>query len=311
MKIITELERSEEQSSVALGYFDGVHRGHAAVISEAVRTGRLNGLVPTVFTLLQSPRTILRGEKSNNIMTTREKLEVFEQLGVEQVYLLDFRSIMNITAEDFVRDVLSGCFRAAHAACGFNYHFGAGAKGSGAELEDMCRDYGITVLARPRIIMEDLPVSSTRIRSCILSGRVEQANEMLGRLYGFRLPVVHGRQLGRQWGTPTLNQEFPSELVKPAFGVYASVVKVDGKLYSGVTNVGIKPTVGSDRVMIETWMPQYSGRDLYDEETDVRILSFIRPERRFESIECLKHEIIRDGEISLGKFDRYIKAKQT
>lgn len=303
MEIITELKRSEKPTSTALGYFDGVHRGHRAVISEAVQNAAENGYVPTVFTLMQSPRTVLRGEKSNNIMTTDEKLSVFRELGVGQVYLIDFRSIMNITAEEFVRDILCGCFNAKHAACGFNYHFGAGARGSGAMLEDMCRDYGITVLARPRIVMDSLPVSSTRIRSCIQSGRIEQANSMLGRRYGFSLPVIHGRQLGRQWGTPTLNQEFPSELVKPAFGVYASAVTVDGDVFCGVTNVGIKPTVGSDRVLIETWMPDYSGRELYDDQIDVRLLSFIRPERRFDSIDELKNEIYKNGQSAKAVFD--------
>ena len=296
MEILKELVRSSEPTSVALGYFDGVHRGHRAVIGEAVRTGRENGLLPTVFTLMQSPRTVLRGEKSNNIITLDEKLAAFEELGVEQVYLIDFTTIKDITAQSFVSEVIGGCFNARHIACGFNYHFGAGARGSGAQLEQMCSGSGISVLARPRITLGGSPVSSTRIRACIIAGEIPQANDMLGRLYGFSLPVVHGRQLGRSWGTPTMNQVFPAELVKPRFGVYASRVSIDGKSFCGVTNIGIKPTVGSDGVLIETWMPDYCGRELYGEAADVRLLEFIRGERKFPDIGALKEEIMRNGE---------------
>lgn len=295
MEIIRELIPSAKPSSVALGYFDGLHRGHAAVIGEAVENGRKNGYIPTVFTLLQSPRTVLRGEKSNNIITLDEKLSLLEDFGVEQVYLIDFEGIKDITAESFVSDVICGCFKARHIACGFNYHFGAGAKGSGGQLEEMCSGCGVTVLARPRIEMGGTPISSTRIRASIIDGDVEAANAMLGRKYGFCLPVIHGRQLGRKWGTPTLNQSFPSELVKPCFGVYASSVTVDGKKYCGVTNIGIKPTVGSDSVLIETWMPDYQGRELYNERIDVRLLRHIRNEKRFSDIERLKEEIYKNG----------------
>ncbi|MBQ8134947.1 MAG: riboflavin biosynthesis protein RibF [Clostridia bacterium] len=305
MEIITELTRSEKPSSTALGYFDGIHKGHRAVIEEAVEEAKKRELVPTVFTLLQSPRTVLRGEQSNNIITLDEKLSILENLGIEQVYLIDFNSIKNITANDFVRDVLCGCFHARHVSCGFNYHFGAGAQGSGEKLEEMCKNYDITVFARPRITMDEKPISSTRIRECIVRGDITSANNMLGRQYGFCLPVIHGRQLGRQWGTPTLNQEFPEGLVKPCFGVYVSVVTAHGKKYCGVTNVGVKPTVGSDKVLIETWMPDYTGRDLYDETLDVRFLQFIRGEKKFSGIDELKAEILKNGELAKKIFQQH------
>lgn len=295
MEIIKELVRSDRPVSAALGYFDGLHRGHQAVIGEAVEYGRKNGLLPTVFTLAQSPRTVLIGEEPKNIITLDEKLRILETLGVQRVYLIDFRSIRNITAENFVKDVLFGCFNAKHISCGFNYHFGAGAKGSGEMLDDMCRQYGIDVCARPRINMENAPVSSTRIRRCIAQGDIPSANMMLGRKYGFSLPVVHGRRLGRQLGTPTLNQEFPDGLVKPEFGVYASCVTIGKEKYLGVTDIGVKPTVGSDRVMIETWMPDYNGEELYGRQLRVELLEFIRGEKKFPDIEKLRTEIIENS----------------
>lgn len=303
MKILTELVRSEKPTSVALGYFDGIHRGHAAVIGEAVQCAKENGYVPTVFTLMQSPRTVLRGEKSNNIITLEEKLDILKVLGVEQVYLIDFVGIKDISAEEFVRDIICGCFNARHAACGFNYHFGAGAKGHGFELGEMCRKYNIGVFAKQRITMGGSPISSTRIRECISKGDIPSANEMLGRLYGFRLPVIHGRQLGRTLGTPTINQDFPEGLVLPLFGVYATSVNVDGKKYCGVTNIGIKPTVGSDRPLIETWMPDYNGGELYGKTIDIRLLENIRTEKKFSDIEELREEIIRNGRLAKEIFN--------
>ncbi len=296
MEIQKELVRSREATSVALGYFDGLHRGHRAVIGEAVENGIRCGLVPAVFTLKQSPRVILRGEKSNNIITIEEKLELLEKMGVQRVYLIDFTTIKDITAESFVRDVIVDRFNARHVSCGFNYHFGAGAAGSGEHLEGMCRQYGITVYAKKRIESGSLPISSTRIRGCIVRGDIPSASEMLGRTYGFSLPVVHGRQLGRSIGIPTINQMFPEELVCPPFGVYASRVCVNGKYYCGVTNIGVKPTVGSDGVVIETWMPDYKGRELYGEKTDVRLLKAIREEKKFSGLSQLKDAIISDSE---------------
>ena len=311
MKVLTELVQSEKPTSVALGYFDGVHRGHAAVIGEAVQCAKENGYVPTVFTLMQSPRTILRGEKSKNIITLDEKLGILESMGVELVYLMDFAGIKDITAEEFVRDIIYGCFNARHAACGFNYHFGAGAKGHGFELGEMCGKYGISVFAKHRITMSGSPISSTRIRECIVNGDIPSANEMLGRLYGFRLPVIHGRQLGRTLGTPTINQEFPEGLVMPLFGVYATSVNVDGKEYCGVTDIGVKPTVGSDRVLIETWMPDYSGEELYGKTIDIRLIENIRAEKKFANINELKDEIIINGRQAKDIFDMYKKSVQT
>ncbi len=298
MKILQEFIPSSKPTSVALGYFDGVHRGHQAVIGEAVQTAKQNSLIPTVFTLQQSPRTVLRGEQNHNILPLEDKLRLLEDLGVELVYCLDFRSIKDITAETFIKEIVVERFHAKHLSCGFNYHFGAGAQGSGAMLEEMCQAYGVTVLARPRIEMGGLPVSSTRIRGCVADGNIVEANEMLGRQYGFTLPIIHGKQLGRTIGVPTLNQKFPDGLVIPKFGVYATSVTVDGKTYYGATNVGVKPTVGSDAVLIETWLPEYTGRDLYGENIDVRFLDFVRPERKFDGLADLQAEILRNAEVA-------------
>lgn len=296
MEIIRELIRSESPTATALGYFDGVHCGHRAVISEAVAYAQAHGLVPTVFTLQQSPRLVLFGEAPKHIIPPEDKLAAFEALGVQRVYLIDFRTIRHMDAESFVRDILVGCFHAAHAGCGFNYHFGSGASGNGEVLHTLCRQYGVSETTQPQLSFRGLPISSTRIRRCIAQGDIPAANEMLGRPYGFCLPVIHGRRLGHTLGFPTLNQRFPEGLVQPPFGVYGAWVTVDGRRYRGIANIGVKPTVGSDEVLIETWMPHYDGRELYGEKLEICFDRFLRSEQKFAGLEELKAAIERDRE---------------
>ena len=306
MQVIRELKHSEKPTSTALGFFDGVHRGHMAVIGNATEYAKQHNLVPTVFTMLQSPREVLTGKTIGRIITLDEKLSILEKLGVEQVYLIDFRSIKDISAENFVNDILIDCFNAKHTACGFNYHFGSGGSGDGNILHTLCEKKGVTVTTQPSINYNGMPISSTRIRQSIADGDITAVNEMLGHEYGFCLPVIHGRQLGRNMGTPTLNQRFPDGLIYPSFGVYASAVNVGGVLYCGVTNVGIKPTVGSDEVLIETWMPDYNGGELYGENIDVRFIAHIRDEKKFDGIESLKNEIIKNSRQAETTFKQYM-----
>lgn len=307
MEIIRELEHSDKPTSVALGFFDGVHLGHQTVINEAVTCAEKNNLVPTVCTFSESPRSVIKGNNIGSIITCDEKISVFESLGIQRVYMLDFRKIMGFSAEQFVEKAIVESFNAKHAVCGFNYHFGSGGSGNRYILQDLCKKNNITVSAQNQIDFNGMPISSTRIRQSIMDGDIKSVNSMLGRMYGFKLPVIHGRQLGRKLGTPTINQKFPSGSVLPLFGVYASAVNIDGKLYCGVTNIGIKPTVGSDDVLIETWMPDYIGRELYDENIDVRFISHIRAEKKFEGVDSLKDEIVKNGIQAKEIFENYLK----
>ncbi|MBQ8670447.1 MAG: riboflavin biosynthesis protein RibF, partial [Oscillospiraceae bacterium] len=177
--------------------------------------------------------------------------------------------------------------------CGFNFHFGAGGRGDVAMLRERCGAAGVPVDVIEPFEMEGKPVSSSRIRACIEEGRVEEANRLLGRRFGYAYEVIHGRQLGRTIGVPTMNQRMPEELITPKFGVYASVVYCGETPYLGVTNIGVKPTVGSDYVISETWIPSFAG-DLYGQSPRVELLSFIRPERKFNGLEELQKEILEN-----------------
>ena len=227
------------------------------------------------------------------LTTNEQKLALLEEMGVEVVYLLSFDRIRDMEPEDFVEALYRVC-RVRALSCGFNFRFGKNGRGDAGLLKELCREKGISLSVTPPVSVAGETVSSTRIRACLEQGDVQQAGQLLGRPFGYDFEVTHGRQLGRTWGTPTINQPFPAGYVLPRFGVYASLVEVEGQKYYGVTNIGVKPTVGSDCALSETWIPEFSG-DLYGKKVPVELLDFIRPERKFDSLDQLKNEILENG----------------
>ena len=310
MKIFEKLTPSERETAVALGNFDGVHLGHRKVISLALEEVP-NGLVPTVLTFSANPLEALGGESGGKILSREEKIRVLGELGVEQLYLLDFETVRNFSAEEFVRNILGGTLRAKKACCGFNFTFGRGGTAGSEALCQLCAEEGIRTEVADAVMAGGTPVSSTRIRGLIENGRVEEAADLLGRTFSYESLVLHGRQLGRQLGTPTLNQAAPEGFVLPRFGVYVSKVTLPGGAqYAGVTNVGVKPTVGSDAVWVETWMPDYKGTELYGKTVRTELLRFLRPERRFAGLDELREAIRRDGAKAREFYRKAFPSKQ-
>ena len=290
MKCYQDLQTPEGELAAALGSFDGLHLGHRQVIGNTLSAP---GLRPAVITFQQNPLVSLQ-KKSVPLLTTNEqKLALLEEMGVEVVYLLPFEQIRNMEPEDFVEALYRVC-RVRALSCGFNFRFGKNGRGDAGLLKELCQEKGISLSVTPPVSVAGETVSSTRIRACLEQGDVQQAGQLLGRPFGYDFEVTHGRQLGRTWGTPTINQPFPQGYVLPRFGVYASLVEVEGQKYYGVTNIGVKPTVGSDCALSETWIPEFSG-DLYGKKVPVELLDFIRPERKFDSLDQLKNEILENG----------------
>lgn len=291
MRIYRDLTPGEGESSVALGNFDGLHAGHRKVVSLALE-GAKRGLVPTVLTFTYSSVR----SAGTEILPPERKTELMEQLGVRQLYLLNFETIRDFSPERFVDEVLIGVCSAREACCGFNFTFGRGGAAGSAELERLLAERGRKARVAGAVLSDGIPVSSTRIRRLISEGRVDEASSLLGRPFCFYSPVLHGKRLGRRLGTPTANQAVSAASVKPRFGVYASLARLDGKTFIGVTNVGVNPTVGSDRILAETWMPRYRGPELYGKTLRVDLMKFLRPERKFGGVEELRAVILSDGE---------------
>ena len=284
---VEELKALERQapSSLALGAFDGLHRGHMAVIHAACAPGKGGEVLsPAVFTFRSSP------SGNSAVLTGRDKERILAHSGVETLYSLEFQEVRDWEAEAFVRRVLFQRCNARRLCCGQDFRFGRGARGDVALLRQLCCQAGVELYVVPPVTDSGEKVSSTRIRKAVEEGDIPTANRLLGRPFGFSLEVIHGNHIGTGLGTPTINQAIPEGFVLPRFGVYASWCRVGGQYFYGVTNVGLKPTVGSDRVLAETWLPEFSG-DLYGKRVRVFLLEFLRPEKKFASLEELKAAI--------------------
>ena len=291
MKLFEELTPSGEPTAVALGVFDGLHLGHRRVIGAALHAPE----TPAVFTF--ETDVLGKAGKGAPVLLPREKkLALLGELGVRLCWSIPFSAIRDMEAEAFARDVPAGVCRAKRVCCGFNFHFGKNGAGTVQTPAQLGKRYGFTVSVTEPVTLAGGTVSSTRIRSLIADGEIEEANRLLGRPFSYDFPVVHGRQLGRTLGFPTVNQRIPENFILPRFGVYASLVDVGGEKYYGVTNVGVKPTVGSEGPVCETWMPDYRGRELYGETVSCELHGFVRDERRFPGLRELQEQIFRDRE---------------
>lgn len=295
MKVYSDLTPSIGDSAVALGSFDGLHIGHKKVISSAV-SGKKQGLVPTVLTFAQNPLTDLGGSAGGEIITREQKIELLKDFGIEQLYILQFSAIKDLSSEEFVEQILMRVCRAKKVCCGFNFTFGCGGRGNSQTLSNICKQRGIETQVAGAVLFDGEPVSSTRIRGLIANGDVDEAAKLLGRPYGYCSEVQHGRRIGHKLGTPTVNQAIPTDFVLPLFGVYASKVYFEGREYCGVTNVGVNPTVGVTCALAETWLPDYHGEDFYGKMIRVDLVKFLRPEVKFDGLAELREAILKDGE---------------
>ena len=289
-------------TAIALGCFDGIHLGHKSVI-ERLHTPECDALDKAVFSFADAP-SYKRG--AERIASFDDKCDILSALGVSELILPPFDSVRDYSPESFFTDILIKKLDAKLLVCGENYRFGMFASGDSKMLQRLCAGQGIGCVVVPAVMYGGGMISSSRIRAALGEGDVESAAEMLGRQFSYCFEVVHGRELGRQLGTPTINQYFPEGFLIPAYGVYASVTEADGKRYPSVTNIGVKPTVGSSKPLSETWIIGYDG-DLYGRHVRVNLIRYMRREFKFDSIEESKQAINEDGVKSVRLTEDYLK----
>lgn len=271
--------------AIALGTFDGLHLGHKAVICAAVSAARERGMIPAVFTFSDNP-------SGGGLLLTREdKLELLEKWGVQEVYAPPFPRVRDIPAQAFLREILRGRCAAAALFCGEDFRFGKNAAG---DVRLLAGEPEVKLTVIPPVLDGEEKISSTRVRAALREHRLPQALAMLGHGFGFRAQVIHGSHIGTGLGFPTINQRLPEGFFVPPFGVYSSRVLIDGQEHWGVTNIGVKPTVGSDGPLAETWLPEFSG-DLYGKTLALSLRAFLREERKFASLEELKAMVLTDA----------------
>ena len=290
--------------AVALGSFDGVHLGHQALIKKTVEEARKKGLASGVFTFSTHPKNVIQGSGSvKNILYKQEKEEIISSLGVDYLFDVPFtEEIMKMGKEEYVKKLLLDKCNAKLISCGFNHRFGFKAEGDTEYLEKMGAENGFDTLIMEPFIISDNVVSSSLIRTLIASGRVDRCPEFMGRPYSVKGEVVVGNRLGRTLGFPTSNLIIDEEMVSPPNGVYVTYCTYNGKRYPSVTNVGVKPTVskiGEDgkalenKKNIETHIFDFE-KELYGKEIMVEFLLKTRDEVKFDDLEDLKEQIVRD-----------------
>lgn len=281
--------------AAALGNFDGLHLGHAAVIEAAIRQ-RDRGFEPVVLKFREHPMRFFAPGERGLILTDEEDERRIALLGARVVYL-DFEAVRNLSPAEFVDGVLSEALGVRFVSCGYNYRFGKNAAGSAQTLKTLCEKKDIEVRVCGKVEYRGMAVSSTAIREALKNGDMALANGMLGYEYGYGLEVVHGDARGRMLGAPTANQIFPAGLLVPKYGVYASKAEYDGRIYPGVTNIGLRPTIGGSDPRSETHILGFDG-DLYGKTLRVSPIRYLREERRFDSLEELAAQIARDKALS-------------
>ena len=285
----------ENKTAVALGSFDGLHKGHMSVIACALSFKEC-GLIPLVMLFDSHPLKSLCGNAPAEILQPELRDEILAERGVGKV-VISFEEIKNLSCREFFTEILLKKLNAGAVCCGTNYRFGKNASGGIDELSALCEEFGTELKISPEISVGSEPVSSTRIRQAIESGDIPLANEMLGREFRYKYTVVSGDRRGRLMGAPTINQHFSHNFVIPRKGVYASVTVVDGKEYPSVTNIGLRPSFENEDLRSETCILGFSG-DLYGKSIEVHLTEYLRGEKKFDSMEKLGLQIRLDAEAS-------------
>lgn len=303
MEIIKDINKIQwNKTSVTLGKFDGVHLGHR-MLMENVIAGKKDGCIPTVFTFDKFPSQFLRQETVTSILIEEEKEQLLKDLGIERYVLFPFhQQTASMEPEEFVEEILVKTMKVQELFVGADFRFGKGRRGNTALLEQLSKTYGFLFKAVDKRMYKGAEVSSTRIRECILNGEMEDANTMLGIPYYISGEIVHGRSLGHKIGVPTINQRIPEGKILPKLGVYCARVTVDGKVYEGIANVGSKPTVQEEKIYgVETHLFN-CNENLYGKDAKTELLSFLRPEKKFSSIEELQCQLESDKQTGKSFF---------
>ena len=279
---------------IALGNFDGLHRGHLKIIERVKRGAAEHGGTPMAMTFDPHPPRVVRPDKAPPLLMTKDqRLEALHRAGVHCVAVVRFtKELSQWDADTFVRKVLVDWLRVSEVWVGANFLFGHERTGTFSVLRGLGQSYGFRADKIDPVRYKDFVVSSTRIRRLVSEARMDEAAALLGRPYYMDGIIVEGKRRGRELGFPTANLETQNELVPPN-GVYATIMTIDGVVHGGVTNIGMRPTFGETAPTIETHVLDYSG-DLYGQTVRLAFVQRLRDERRFEDVDALRAQIDAD-----------------
>ena len=291
---------------IALGFFDGVHLGHAALLRRTVEEAARRGATPAVFTFDRPPKEVVTGIPCPLIASPEDRKGLLERLfGIKDVIMVPFdREMMTTAWDDFVTKILVERYHAVHLVAGHDHHFGHKNQGSPELLMEKCAELGLGCDIVPKVELDGITVSSTYIRNLVGMGQLERASRFLGHPHVLTQEVRHGRRIGHTIGVPTVNLVAPPHVLVPSHGVYVTRVFLpNGESYPAVTNVGTRPTVnnGTD-VTVEPWLLGFDG-DLYGQRVRVEFFKRIRDEIRFDSLDSLRLQIQKDAQFTRDYFE--------
>lgn len=283
---------------IALGFFDGVHLGHGALLRcVAERSKELNA-IPAAVTFDAHPKTIILGQGAPLLTTPSDRADLMRRLyGIQEIIVARFDSgLMHMNWRDFVTDYLVAQNGAIHLVAGHDFRFGYMGQGNPQRLQQLCAELGIGCDIIAPVAVDSITVSSTYIRTLVAQGEMERATQFLGHPFCLTEQVRHGKKLGSRLGFPTVNLHIPAGCVVPAFGVYAARLWVDGESYAAATNVGVRPTVDDDgSVTVEGTLLDFNG-SLYGKTVRMDFHKHLRPEQKFKTLDALRTQVMCDIE---------------
>lgn len=295
---------------LALGFFDGVHLGHGALLNKTKERAAFLGAVPSVLSFDVHPDRVVFGQEVPLIGDTSSREEIIRRCyGIENVVFIHFsKSVSQMPWQEFAERLIDE-LDAVWLVCGHDFSFGYKGEGTAEKLKEYCRQKGIGCDIIPAVVIDGQTVSSTHIRELLKAGDIEEANRLLGHPHCLSDTVHSGYHLGQKIDAPTINMFFPPSVIIPRLGVYATkVVLSDGGEYRAVTNIGVRPTVSDDNtVSVESHLLHYEG-NLYGVPARVDFYKFLRPEQKFEDLESLSRQIKNDAEETEKYFQTAEKA---
>ena len=286
-----EIRKQKNPVVACIGYFDGMHKGHQALVNATIEKAKELGVESGLITFDPDPWVTLRDAKDvKHITPLQQRINIAVELGIKNIFILNFtKEMAALSPLDFIK-VLDSCNIKA-LICGFDYHYGQFGKG---DIESLKRDADFEVVVIDAVNDNEGKISSTRITNLIEEGEVHKAEELLGYAYRVEGYVVHGNAKGRTIGYPTANVSVPSEYLEPKSGVYACFALIDGKKYKAMVNIGHNPTFNYTETMsLEAYILDFSG-DLYDKRLKISFKYYLRPEKKFKYIGNLKMQLEQD-----------------
>lgn len=279
---------------LGLGYFDGIHKGHKKIIQTVVDEAKKRGVKSAVITFKKNPADYFKKQCTLNIQTSKNRREILESLGVDYLYELDFENLKDLSAKEYLNNILIKNFEPKVIVAGYNHTFGKQKQGNGSFLKEESKIYGYDCIIIPEQKHDNKKISSTIIRKYIQQGKLNEAAALLERPFSIQNEVIKGDGIAKNLGFPTANLKWSNKIIKLPYGVYFANAKINSKNYHALANWGIKPTLyNKNKELLEAFIHDFD-EDIYAQEVEISFIKKIRDEKKFDNIEHLKKQLKED-----------------